>query len=80
MTYLLMSIFLVMDDMSMSADDETEQNPAGPSQGQPPPPCPPPLVCRKALASQAFPEFQRANLIGEVRKCRSKGKQSNETK
>lgn len=27
------SIFLVMDDMSMSADDETEQNPAGPSQG-----------------------------------------------
>ena len=29
--------------------------------------CPLPLVCRKALASLATPEFQRANLIREVK-------------
>ena len=43
-------------------------------------PCPPPLVCRKALASSVSPELQRTNLIREVRKCRNKGKQSNKTK
>ena len=34
-----------------------------------------PLVCRKTLASQAFPKFQRVNLIREVRKCRKKEKE-----
>ena len=39
-----------------------------------------PLICRRTLASQAFPKFQRVNLIREERKCRKKGKLSSEIK
>ena len=34
-----------------------------------------PVVYRETLASQAFPKFQRVNLIREVRKCRKKEKE-----
>ena len=39
-----------------------------------------PLICRRTLASQVFPKFQRTHLIREVRKCRNKGIQSSKTK
>ena len=35
---------------------------------------------KKTLASLALPEFQRANLITEVRKCRNIGKQLRDSK
>ena len=36
-----------------------------------------PFVCRKSVASWAFPEFQRVNIIREVKNFRKKGKQNN---
>ena len=55
----------------------TKQDPLGPSQNKPPPHvlCLP-SVCRNTLASWAFPEFQRVNLIREMRKCRKENTQT----
>ena len=50
----------------------TKQNPMPPSKDRHPPPLHDlymPLICRKTLASLAFPEFWRINFIREVRKC-----------
>ena len=56
--------------------NETEQDTAGSFQSQINPTLYlPPLVCKKALASYAFPKFQRADLIREVRKIRNREKQ-----
>lgn len=62
-------------DIQKEINTETEQDPAGPS-------CSPhmPLMCKKALEFQAFPDVQRAELIREVGKCRNKGKGSNKAK
>ena len=35
-----------------------------------------PVICRKTLACQAFPEFQRMSLTRDIRKCRNKENQS----
>ena len=52
---------------------ETEQDSVGSSQGQTPQAqILSHLVAENALVSQAFPEFQRANLIRGVGKCRNK--------
>ena len=39
-----------------------------------------PLAYRETLASKAFPEFQRINLIRKIRKCKNIGKQSSKAK
>ena len=57
----------------MPSYPKTMQALMGPSQNRPRHIFCLPLVCRKILASQAFPEFQRTNLIREVKKCRNKG-------
>ena len=51
----------------------TKWDPMGPSQDRPSHALHLSLVCRKTLASYAFPKFQRRNLIREARKCRSEG-------
>ena len=58
----------------------TEQDTVGPSWAQNPCPVSLSLVCIRTLVPYAFPKFQRANLIREVRKCRTKGKQTSKTK
>ena len=58
------------DFESMQRYIMNEQDPVGPSWVQTPPTLHAPhlLFVKKALASYSFPEFQRANLIREVRK------------
>lgn len=52
------------------------KDPLRSSEGQTPPPrpCALFLICRKALTSEAFPVFQRANSIREVRKMQKQRK------
>lgn len=56
--------------------NETKQDTAGSFQSQINPTLYlPPLVCKKDLASYAFPKLQRADLIRKVRKIRNREKQ-----